>query len=69
MSFRELLESGANVNVTIKLDDLRAILKEATGRAIQCQPDLITAYHYRGIARFYMKDYDGALRRFPEAEE
>ena len=31
MSFRELLESGANVNVTIKLDDLRAILKEATG--------------------------------------
>lgn len=31
MSFRELLESGANVNVTIKLDDLRAILKETTG--------------------------------------
>lgn len=31
MSFRELLESGANVSVTIKLDDLRAILKEAAG--------------------------------------
>ena len=31
MSFRELLESGANVSVTVKLDDLRAILKEAAG--------------------------------------
>ena len=31
MSFRELLESGANVSVTVKLDDLRTILKEAAG--------------------------------------
>ena len=40
MSFRELLESGANVSVTIKLDDLRAILKEAAGtlRPVQQEP-------------------------------
>ncbi len=31
MSLRELLESGANVSVTVKLDDLRTILKEAAG--------------------------------------
>lgn len=31
MSFRELLESGANVSVTVKLDDLRTIFKEAAG--------------------------------------
>lgn len=31
MSFRELLESGANVSVTVKLDDLRAIFEEAAG--------------------------------------
>lgn len=31
MSFRELLESGANVSITIKLDDLRVILKEVAG--------------------------------------
>lgn len=29
MSFKDLLESGANVSVTIKLDDLRTIFKEA----------------------------------------
>ena len=29
MSLRDLLESGANVSVTVTLDDLKAILKEA----------------------------------------
>ena len=29
MSLRDLLESGANVNVTVTLDDLRAIFNEA----------------------------------------
>lgn len=36
MSLRELLESGANVSVTVKLDDLRTILKEAA--ATQQEP-------------------------------
>lgn len=39
MSFRELLESGANVSVTIKLDDLRAILKEAAGTLKPMPPE------------------------------
>lgn len=30
MSLRDLLESGANVSVTVTLDDLRMILNEAT---------------------------------------
>jgi len=30
MNWKDLLESGANVTVTVKLDDLREILKEAT---------------------------------------
>ncbi len=40
MSFRELLESGANVSVTVKLDDLRAILKKAAGtlRSVPQEP-------------------------------
>ena len=38
MSFRELLESGANVSVTVKLDDLRTIFKEAAG-TIRLTPD------------------------------
>ena len=29
MSLRDLLESGANVSVTVTLDDLRAIFNEA----------------------------------------
>ena len=29
MSLKDLLESGANVTVAVKLDDLREILKEA----------------------------------------
>lgn len=28
MNYRDLLESGANVSVTVKLDDLKAIFKE-----------------------------------------
>ncbi len=31
MSLKDLLESGANVTVAVKLDDLREILKEAAG--------------------------------------
>lgn len=31
MNFRDLLNSGANVSVTLKLEDLREILKEAVG--------------------------------------
>lgn len=31
MNVKDLLESGANVSVTVKLDDLKAILKEAVG--------------------------------------
>ena len=31
MKYRELLESGANVSVTVKLDDLREIFKEMAG--------------------------------------
>ena len=32
MSLRDLLESGANVSVTVTLDDLRAIFNEAAIR-------------------------------------
>ena len=39
MSLRELLESGANVSVTVKLDDLRTILKEAAGSAAPTQQE------------------------------
>ena len=39
MSLRELLEYGANVSVTVKLDDLRAILKEAAGSAAATQQE------------------------------
>jgi hypothetical protein len=31
MNYRDLLESGANVSVTVKLDDLKAIFKEVAG--------------------------------------
>ena len=31
MSLKDLLESGANITVAVKLDDLREILKEAAG--------------------------------------
>lgn len=31
MSLKDLLEFGANVTVAVKLDDLKAILKEAVG--------------------------------------
>lgn len=31
MSFRELLESGANISITVKLDDLKEIFKEVAG--------------------------------------
>lgn len=31
MKYKELLESGANVSVTVKLDDLREIFKEVAG--------------------------------------
>jgi len=31
MKYRELLESGANVSVTVKLDDLKEIFKEVAG--------------------------------------
>lgn len=31
MNYRDLLNSGANVSVTLKLEDLREILKEMTG--------------------------------------
>lgn len=31
MNFRELSESGANISITVKLDDLRAIFKEVAG--------------------------------------
>ncbi len=31
MNWKDLLESGANVTVAVKLDDLREILKEAAG--------------------------------------
>ena len=39
MSLRELLESGANVSVTVKLDDLRTILKEVAGSAAATQQE------------------------------
>ena len=35
MNFRELSESGANISITIKLDDLRAIFKEVAGELHQ----------------------------------
>ena len=35
MNFRELSESGANISITIKLDDLRAIFKEVAGKLHQ----------------------------------
>jgi len=31
MNYRDLLESGATVSVTVKLDDLKAIFKEVAG--------------------------------------
>ena len=31
MNYRDLLESGANVSVTVKLDDLKEIFKEVAG--------------------------------------
>jgi predicted DNA-binding transcriptional regulator AlpA len=31
MNYRDLLESGANVSVTVKLDDLKTIFKEVVG--------------------------------------
>jgi predicted DNA-binding transcriptional regulator AlpA len=31
MNYRDLLESGVNVSVTVKLDDLKAIFKEVAG--------------------------------------
>jgi len=31
MNYQDLLESGANVSVTVKLDDLKAIFKEVAG--------------------------------------
>jgi hypothetical protein len=35
MDFRELSESGANISITVKLDDLRAIFKEVAGELHQ----------------------------------
>lgn len=32
MNLKDLLESGADVSVTVKLDDLREIFKEVVGR-------------------------------------
>ena len=31
MNYRDLLESGVNVSLTVKLDDLKAIFKEVAG--------------------------------------
>ena len=41
MSLRDLLESGANVSVTVTLDDLRAIFNEAAkgGRILHLYTD------------------------------
>lgn len=40
MKYKELLESGANVSVTVKLDDLKEIFKEVAGglRPVKQEP-------------------------------
>lgn len=40
MNYRDLLNSGANVSVTLKLEDLREILKEAVGNLKPTPKDL-----------------------------
>ena len=43
MDFRELSEFGANISITVKLDDLRAIFREVAGELRQAPKALATA--------------------------
>lgn len=42
MNYRDLLNSGANVSVTLKLEDLRKILEEALGSLKQESKDSVS---------------------------
>ena len=42
MDFRELSEFGANISITVKLDDLRAIFREVAGELRQAPKALAT---------------------------
>ena len=56
MSLRDLLESGANVSVTVTLDDLRAIFNEAAkgGRIFGA----LKSYPFGGRKRYMHKDVE-----------